>query len=90
MSLEELEEKAKKIAASRGVWLGRIALLSNGGYWLPNCGGDLNGGGIYLSPEGAEEYLCNWYLVDDDDDYDYDTPLEGLASVGIVVVSRPY
>ena len=81
-----LEQTAKKIAAERGVWLSQIALLSNGGYWLPNCGGDLCGGGIYLSPEGGEEYLCNWYL----DEFDYGTPLEGLASVGIIVVSRPF
>ena len=86
--MSTLEEKAKKIAAERGVWLSQIALLSNGGYWLPNCGGDLNGGGIYLSPEGTTAYLCNTLINADDDDYI--TPLEGLADGGVVVVSRPF
>ena len=71
------------LCRKRNVFLSCVTPLSDGSFWLPNCGGDTNGGGIVVSPDGSWVFMTG--LWDDNDNFV--SALDQLAADGIVPIS---
>jgi len=82
-----LVERVKQKAKERNVFPKFISLLSDGSFWLPNCMGDVQNGGVRLFPNGRTAYYCNYY------DYEKDevlTPIEQFELEGVTHVGYPF
>jgi len=71
------------LCQKRNVFLSAVIPLSDG-FWLPNCGGDTNGGGIVVSPDGTWSFMTGFW----DDDDNFVSVLDQLAADGIVPISK--
>lgn len=73
-------QSVRNVCNASKVWLSEVVALSDGSFWLPNCGGDLNGGGQRISTQG--EY--SFWAYSDEEGY----PLQQFAASGIFPVAK--
>jgi len=91
----KIDQVILEICAQRGSFISSVIALSDGSFWIPNCGGDTNMGGIHLSPDGDQTFLSGYWEPDpaaedpsDPDNDVFTSPLNHFADQGILPAGK--
>jgi hypothetical protein len=92
---QSIDQTILEICQKRGSFLSSVIALSDGSFWIPNCGGDTNMGGIHLSPDGEQTFLSGHWEPDpaaedpsDPDSEIFVSPLVQLTCEGILPAGK--